>query len=100
MKREDAQWINPCRTGPLPAFVKDADEDEDEPVPEPLRPPDSGPEMFPDEPLEEGDQIWATGIFPQAEHIHATSTVSQRLTDGFRQNSQPANSNEHILPYL
>ena len=52
---------------------------------------------FPDELLEEGDQIWATGLFPQAEHIRATATVSQRLAEGFRQNSQPS---EHIPPHL
>jgi len=45
---------------------------------------------FLDEPLEEGDRIWATGLFPQAEHICATATVFQRLVEGFRQNSQPA----------
>ena len=38
---------------------------------------------FPDEPLEEGDRIWATGLLPQAEHIRATATVSQRLAEGF-----------------
>jgi len=38
---------------------------------------------FPDEPLEEGDQIWATGLFPQAKHICATATVSQQLAEGF-----------------
>jgi len=63
------QWINTCRTDPFPAFIEDADE-EDETEPTPDQPPN--PEAdFPDEPLEEGDQIWATGLFPQAEpHLH------------------------------
>jgi len=86
-KREDAERINACRTGPFPAFVEDADEeDEAEPTPKPT--PDLEAD-FPDEPLKEGNRIWATGLFPQAEHIHATATVSQRLAEGFRQNSQP-----------
>jgi len=92
-KREDAERINACQTSPFPAFVEDADE-EDEAEPTPELTPD------PDEPLKEGDQIWATGLFPQAEHIHATATVSQRLAEGFRQNSQPADHEKHIPPHL
>ena len=99
-KKEDVQRINFCRTGPLPTFVEDADDEEDEPAPEPPQPSDLDPETFPDEPLEEGDRIWATGLFPQAEHIQATSTISQRLAEGFRQNSQPTDSSKHIPPYL
>jgi len=80
-RREDTKWINTCRTGPFPAFVEDADkEDEAEPTPEQFPDPEAD---FPDELLEEGDRIWATGPFPQAEHIHATATVSQRLAEGF-----------------
>ena len=94
-RREDAERINTCQTGPFPAFVEDADEgDEAEPTPEQFPDPEAD---FPDEPLEEGDRIWATGLFPQAEHIRATATVSQRLAEGFRQNSQPS---EHIPPHL
>ena len=36
-----------------------------------------------DEPLEEGDHIWATGLFPEAEQIQATASISQRLAEGF-----------------
>jgi len=80
-KREDTEQINTCRTGPFPAFVEDADgEDEAEPTPE--QSPDLEANL-PDEPLEEGDRIWATGLFPKAEHIRATTTVSQRLVEGF-----------------
>jgi len=93
-KREDAERINTCRTGPFPAFVEDADE-EDEAEPTPDLEAD-----FPDEPLEEGNRIWATGLFPQVEHIHATATVSQRLAEGFQQNFQPADHEKHILPHL
>jgi len=94
-RREDTERINTCQTGPFPAFVEDADEeDETEPTPEQSPDPEAD---FPDEPLEEGDRIWATGLFPQAEHIRATATVSQQLAEGFRQNSQPS---ECIPPHL
>ena len=80
-KREDTEWINACQTGPFPAFVEDADEeDEAEPTPEQSPDPEAD---FPDEPLEEGNRIWATGLFPQAEHIRVTAMVSQRLAEGF-----------------
>ena len=50
--------------------------------------------------LVEGNQIWATRLFPQAEHIHVTATVSQRLAEGFRQNSQSVDHKKHIPPHL
>jgi len=37
---------------------------------------------------------------PQAEHIRATTTVSQWLVEGFQQNSQPADHERHIPPHL
>jgi len=80
-RREDTEWINTCQTGPFPAFVEDADEeDEAKPTPEQFPDPEAN---FLDEPLEDGDRIWATGLFPQVEHIRATTTVSQRLAEGF-----------------
>ncbi|HWN07996.1 MAG TPA: reverse transcriptase domain-containing protein [Pyrinomonadaceae bacterium] len=95
-RKEHSRRINACRTGPFPAFVEDV-EDEPETEPPPCPEPDS---EEPDEPLEEGDRIWATGLFPQAEFIQATTTISQRLAEGFRQNSQPAEHSEHVPPYL
>jgi len=97
-KREDTERINICQTDPFPAFVEDADE-EDEAEPTPEQSPDLEAD-FPDEPLEEGDRIWATGLFAQAEHIRATAMVSQRLVEGFRQNSQPTDHEKHILPHF
>ena len=63
-RREDTERINTCRTGPFPAFI----EDEAEPTPDPEA-------DLPDEPLEEGDRIWATGDTPRLclapENAHA-----------------------------
>src|SRR6266581_7133325 len=87
--------------GPFPAFVEDADEEEDDSKcpSDTERPSDVEPDNS-DEPLEEGDRIWASGLFPQAEHIQASTTVSQRLVEGFRQNSQLADHNKHIPEHL
>jgi len=93
--------VNACRAGPFPAFVEDTEDEDDEPHAMPENAPFNGPvdPDFPDEPLEEGDRIWATGLFPQAEHIRTTATVSQRIAEGFRQNSQPADD-ERIPQHL
>ena len=96
--------MNACCTGPFPAFVEDADDEDDEPYTNSEVPTDAesdGPDDFdfPDEPLEEGNRIWATGLFPQAEHIRATATISQRLVEGFRQNTEPA-GDERVPPYI
>ena len=87
-----------CQTGPFPAFVEDADEEDEAELTPKLSP--NLEADFLDELLEEGNQIWTTGLFPQAEHIHMTTTVSQRLAEGFRQNSQPTDHEKHILLHL
>jgi hypothetical protein len=38
--------------------------------------------------IEEGDRIWATGLIPEAQYVQATSTISQRLAEGFARNSE------------
>jgi hypothetical protein len=68
-KKEDAKWINACHSNLLPAFVEDADDEDDELQPD--------PESIPEEQLEESDQIWATRLLPEPEHIWASSTISQ-----------------------
>jgi hypothetical protein len=89
-KKEDAEWINTCHGSLLPAFVEDVDDEDDE-----LQP---NPESTPEEQLEEGDQIWATGLLPEPEHIWASSMISQRLAEAFKQNSQPMDYEKHIPP--
>ena len=69
-KREDTERINACQTGPFPAFIEDAnEEDEAELTSEQSPDPEAD---FPDEPLEESDRIWATGLFPQAPRYRLT----------------------------
>ena len=89
IKKEEAQVVNTCQTGPLPAFVEDAEDEEDVASDEPT-----------EDPLEEGDQIWATGLMPKLEYIQATSLVSQLLAKAFKRNSKPQDYEKHIPPYL
>ena len=93
--------MNACRAGPFPAFVEDADDEDDESCTTPEPPSNTkseGPPNFdfPDEPLEEGDRIWATGLLPKPQYIQATATVSQRLAQAFKTNTEPTD----IPPYL
>jgi hypothetical protein len=38
--------------------------------------------------IEEGDCVWATGLIPEAQYVQVTSTISQRLAEGFARNSE------------
>src|SRR6266446_9395991 len=69
-QQEEIQNVEACRSGPLPAFVEDAD-DEDEETAAADEPTDPS-----DEPLQEGDRVWATGLLPEPEYIRASSTIS------------------------
>ena len=77
-EKKDVQQVNTCCAGPFPAFVEDADDKDDEPYITPKPPSNTeseglveGPSDFdfPDEPLEEGDCIWATGLLPEPQYI-------------------------------
>src|SRR5467141_14754 len=77
-EKKDVQQVNTCRTGPFPAFVEDADDEDDESYANSEMPTDTESDDpddfgFTDKPLEEGDRIWATGLFPQTEHVRATT---------------------------
>ena len=58
MKKEVVS-INMCRTGPFPTSSEETSEEE---------PPSSDIPFD----LEEGDQVWATGLLPEAQFIQAT----------------------------
>jgi len=38
--------------------------------------------------IEEGDHVWATRLIPEAQYIQASSTISQRLAEGFAKNTE------------
>jgi len=69
LKREAAS-INACRSGSFPATVEDADEEDEVNV----------DLTAPDIPfnIEDGDRVWATGLIPEAQYIHASSLLKTR----------------------
>ena len=79
LKREAAS-INACRLGPFPATVEDVDEEE---TAEPEPPASDIPFD-----IEDGDRVWATRLIPEAQYIQASSTISQRLAEGFAKNTE------------
>jgi hypothetical protein len=38
--------------------------------------------------IEDRDRVWATGLIPEAQYIQASSTISQRLAEGFARNTE------------
>ncbi len=95
------QQINACCASPSPAFGKDArDELKDDEFEVPLEEKVETPLDKDDKPLEEGNCIWTTGLFPEAEQIQATTSISQRLAEGFRQNSTSMTFEERVPPHL
>src|SRR6266508_3446431 len=83
-KKREAQQINAYCASPFPAFVENAeDELKDGEFKVPLKEKVETPLNKDDEPLEEGDRIWTTGLFPEAEQIWVTALISQRLAEGF-----------------
>ena len=81
VKKAEIHRMEVCRTGPhielandledIPDFQPDCDNEEE------------------DDEIEEGDRLFAANILPAAD-IRATSTVSQRLAEAFRLNSEDA----------
>src|SRR6201996_9292826 len=47
-----------------------------------------------------GDRVFATRLLPSPLHIQATSSISQRLAEAFKLNSQMAPTAHHIPEYL
>ena len=78
--KKEAASINACRSGSFPATVEDAEGEfaaDDEPTTSDI-PFD----------IEKGDRVWATGLIPEAQYVQATSTISQRLAEGFAKNAE------------
>ena len=64
-----AHCIVDCSEGEVPDLDQDEEDDEDM-----------------DAEIEDGDQIFATGLHQPPEEIHAASTISQCLAEAFKRN--------------
>jgi hypothetical protein len=71
-RKIEARRLSTCSEGDLPALIPD-DEVDDEV----------------DSKIEDGDRIFVTALEQPAEDICATSTISQRLAEVFKRNSDP-----------
>jgi len=79
------RWMEAVSNGPVPELHTDSEEEEPEEA---------------EEPIEPGDCIFAIGLVPAPAEIQATSSVSQRLAEAFKQNSESAPSGWSIPEYL
>jgi hypothetical protein len=72
VQRVEARRIATCLAGDLPDLVRDDEDDDDED----------------DSEFEQGDRIFASGLHQPPQQIRATSTISQRLAEAFKRNSE------------
>src|SRR5215475_2256717 len=85
VRSKESERIRTCREGafPKPTIEEVDDEDEDDE----------------DELLEEGDRVFMTVLEPEAEHVRASSNISQRLAEAFhRNNASKQSSFHHAVP--
>ena len=84
MKKREAQQINAYHACPFSAFIEDAEDKlKDGEFQVCLEEKVETPLNKDNKPLEEGDYIWATGLFSETEQIQATALISQKLAEGF-----------------
>jgi hypothetical protein len=72
-QKVEARRIAACSAGDLPDLVRDDDDDDEGDDPE----------------FEQGDRIFVAGLCQPPEEVRATSTISQRLAEAFKRNSEP-----------
>jgi hypothetical protein len=82
VQKVETRRIAACLAGDLPDLIQDGDDDDDE---EDLL-------------LEEGDRFLATGLHRPSEEIRATSTISQRLAEAFKRNSEQTPTSIETIP--
>lgn len=87
--------IQTCMLGPTPSFIEDLDELDLEPDAE-----GSDSEEMVMQTIDEGDRVWAASLMPQEESIRATGTISQRLAEAFKRNSDADSVAQSIPSYL
>jgi hypothetical protein len=76
-QKAEIRHIAACSAGEMPTLLEDWEDDEEG-------------ENSPD--FEEGDRVFATGLYQPPADIRATSTISQRLAEAFKRNSEPDRS--------
>ena len=85
-QKAEIRWMEAVSNGPVPELHTDSEEEEPEEAEELIKP---------------GDCIFAIGLVPAPVEIQATSSVSQRLTEAFKHNSEAsAPSGWPITEYL
>ena len=75
-----------CSSGPLPTIIED-DRDDSPALPQPE-------DIGEDPEFEEGDRMFAAGLHHSSTEIQTTSTISQRLAEAFKRNSEPLASDD------
>jgi len=85
-QKAEIRWMEAVSNGPVPELHTDSKEEEPEEA---------------EEPIEPGDCIFAIGLVPAPAEIQATSSVSQRLAEAFKRNSEAsALTGQPVLEYL
>src|SRR5882762_7678214 len=100
-RQAEARHLRACHAGPMPT-VEDVAEDIPELYPDTEDDFGDGEDETdnaeaPDE-IEEGDRIFMTTVYDQAEFVRASSTTSQRLSEAFAKNSGPPKSFRESVP--
>ena len=72
-RKAEIRWMEAVSNGPVPELHTDSEEEEPKEAEEPIKP---------------GDCIFAIGLVPSPAEIRATFSVSQRLAEAFKQNSE------------
>jgi len=84
--KAEIRWTEAVSDGPVLELHTDSEEEEPEEAEEPIKP---------------GDRIFAIGLVPAPVEIRATSSVSQRLAEAFKHNSEAlAPSGRSVPEYL
>ena len=85
-QKAEIQWTEAVSDGPVPELHTDSEEEEPKEAEEPIKP---------------GDHIFEIGLVPVPAEIRATSSVSQRLAEAFKRNSEAsAPSGQPVPEYL
>jgi len=82
-QKAEIRWTEAVSDGPVPELHTDSEEEE----------PEEAEEL-----IEPGDRIFAIGLVPAPAEIRATSSVSQRLAEAFKCNSEASATSRWPVP--